>query len=53
MFWIIGSEYAKNHAKWYDDKSIYNIKDEESTSSFCTYIENQILLISWLAMIEF
>ena len=44
MIQTIDSEYDKNHTKWHE-KSIYDTNDEESTSSYCTYKENKVLVI--------
>jgi len=52
MIDIIGRDYFKNHTKWYDDKSIYDANDEESTSSSRTDRRNRILVIVWLTMLE-
>ena len=36
---------SKKHAKWDDDKSIYDANDEKSTTSSRTYKENKDLVI--------
>ena len=45
MIETVNSEYDKDHGRWHDEKSIYDVSNEESTSSYCTYKENNVLVI--------
>jgi len=40
MMKTLDSELGIKHAKWDDDKLIYDVNDEESTSFFCTWNKN-------------
>ena len=42
MMEIVDSEFVTKHAKWDDDKSIYNANDEESTFSSCSFKKIEI-----------
>ena len=52
MIEILDSEDDKNHARCHDNKSIYDVNYEESTSFSCPHKGNEILIIIWLTILE-
>ena len=52
MIEIVNSEFVTKHAKWSDNKSIYDANDEKFTSSFCWWtkiyeVVNCLVKLSW------